>query len=110
MSGARFSARMLSKVRMRIALLQLNFTVGALEKNRDALLAATARARALGADLAVASEFSLLGYPPRDLLERPAFVDEVLAQNQKLVDALPEGIVLAFGTLEDRRQGEGRPL
>jgi NAD+ synthetase len=95
---------------MRIALLQLNFTVGALEKNRDALLAATARARELGAEIAVASELSLLGYPPRDLLERPAFIDGVLAENQKLVGALPEGIALAFGTLEDRRQGEGRPL
>lgn len=95
---------------MRIALVQLNFTVGALEKNRQALLTATVRARDLGADLAIASELSLLGYPPRDLLERPAFVEQVLAENHRLVDALPEGIALAFGTLEDRRSGEGRPL
>jgi NAD+ synthetase len=96
--------------RMRVALLQLNLTVGALEKNRQALLSAATRARDSGAELAVASELSLLGYPPRDLLERPAFVDDVLAESRKLVDTLPEGIVLAFGTLDDRRSGAGRPL
>src|SRR5690349_20003952 len=101
---------MLRKVGMRIALVQLNFTVGALERNREALLAAAARARYLGAELAVASELSLLGYPPRGLLERPALIEQVLAENQKLIGALPEGIALAFGTLEDRREGEGRPL
>jgi NAD+ synthase (glutamine-hydrolysing) len=101
---------MLRNRRMRVALLQLNLTVGALEKNRMALVSATARARELGAEIAVASELSLLGYPPRDLLEKPVFVDEVLTQTRALIDSLPEGIALAFGTLDDRRQGQGRPL
>ena len=89
---------------MRVALLQLNLTVGALEKNRDALVRATARAKELGATLAISSELSLLGYPPRDLLERPAFVEEALARSRELVATIPEGIALVFGTIEDRRQ------
>jgi NAD+ synthetase len=95
---------------MRIALLQQNLTVGALEQNREALLRATVQAKGLGAEIAIASELSLLGYPPRDLLERPAFIEQALAQNQKLIETLPDGITLLFGTIEDRRQGEGRPL
>jgi NAD+ synthetase len=90
--------------------LQRNFTVGSLEANRDALLAATFRARELGATLAIASELSLLGYPPRDLLERPSFVDQVLAQNRKLIAMLPEDIVLVFGTIDEKKGGDGRPL
>ncbi len=95
---------------MRIALLQQNFTVGALAANRDAILGATLRAREQGAALAISSELALLGYPPRDLLERPAFVRAVLAENQKLVSEIPAGITLIFGTIDQRVAGEGRPL
>ena len=101
---------MLRNVLMRIALLQQNFTVGALAANRDAILNATRQAREQGATLAVSSELALLGYPPRDLLERPAFVGAVLAENQKLVSELPEGITLVFGTIDEKKGGEGRPL
>ncbi|HEX9294638.1 MAG TPA: NAD+ synthase [Polyangiaceae bacterium] len=94
---------------MRIALLQINVTVGALEANVDAILRAARRAHELGADLAVTSELALLGYPPRDLLERPAFVRSVLAQNDRLVAAVPQGLTLVFGTIEPT-EGEGRPL
>jgi NAD+ synthetase len=95
---------------MRIALLQQNFTVGALAANREAILGATRRAREQGAELAITSELALLGYPPRDLLERPAFVRAALAENQKLVSEVPEGITLVFGTITERSQAEGRPL
>jgi NAD+ synthase (glutamine-hydrolysing) len=95
---------------MRIALLQQNFTVGALAANRDAILGATLRAREQGADLAISSELALLGYPPRDLLERPTFVRAVLAENQRLVSEIPDGITLVFGTIDQRTAGEGRPL
>jgi NAD+ synthase (glutamine-hydrolysing) len=95
---------------MRIALLQQNFTVGALAANRDAILGATRRAREQGAKLAISSELALLGYPPRDLLERPAFVRAVLAENHRIVSEMPEGITLVFGTIDERTAGEGRPL
>jgi NAD+ synthase (glutamine-hydrolysing) len=95
---------------MRIALLQQNLTVGALAANRDAILGATRRACEQGAKLAISSELSLLGYPPRDLLERPAFVRAVLAENKRLVSEIPEGITLIFGTIDARTAGEGKPL
>lgn len=63
---------------MKIALVQKNLVIGDLENNVTSLLTAARDARAAGADLAVFSELSLTGYPPRDLLDRPAFVDDNL--------------------------------
>ena len=53
---------------MKLALLQLDSTVGALAANASAIVEAAGRARADGADLAIAPELILCGYPPRDLL------------------------------------------
>src|SRR5258706_3050007 len=95
---------------MRVALLQINATVGAIDANADSILAAAGRARDLGADVAVTSELALTGYPPRDLLERPAFLSRVLAKNVELVGRIPEGLALFFGTVDEKGGAEGRPL
>jgi NAD+ synthase (glutamine-hydrolysing) len=95
---------------MRIALAQLNLTVGALDANRDAIVRAAHRARDLGAGLALFSELALPGYPPRDLLERPAFVAAVLDANRRLVDQLPEGVTVIFGTVLDQPSKDGKPI
>src|SRR5438094_251229 len=95
---------------MRIALLQIDVTVGALDANGEAILAAARRARQEGAELAITSELAVPGYPPRDLLERPAFVSRVLAKNAELVTRIPEGLVLFFGTIDEKSDVEGRPL
>ena len=52
---------------MKIALLQVNPTVGDLSGNAGIILDALRRAAALGADLAVTPELALVGYLPRDL-------------------------------------------
>jgi NAD+ synthase (glutamine-hydrolysing) len=95
---------------MRLALVQLDVTVGALEANGSALLEGARRAREQGAELAIFSELFLVGYPPRDLLDRPAFVRAALAKNREVVAALPEGITVVFGTIDEKSDGEGRPL
>ena len=62
---------------MKVALLQLNPTVGDLRGNSD-IIARAARRAGTDIDLFVTSELALLGYPPRDLLLRPpdGLVDE----------------------------------
>ncbi len=60
---------------MQIALAQLNQTVGDLTGNARAIQAAAAEGERAGARLVVTPELSLCGYPPEDLLLRPAFVD-----------------------------------
>jgi NAD+ synthase (glutamine-hydrolysing) len=59
---------------LKIALAQINATVGDLEGNAHKLIDAARRAHAQGAALVVAPELALTGYPPEDLLLRPAFM------------------------------------
>jgi NAD+ synthase (glutamine-hydrolysing) len=59
---------------MRITVAQINPVVGAIDQNVARILDVVGQAAKDGADLAVFSELIITGYPPRDLLERPAFV------------------------------------
>jgi NAD+ synthase (glutamine-hydrolysing) len=71
---------------MKVALAQLNPTIGDFEGNLELLTGALARAEADGADLLVSCELAISGYPPRDLLERPAFI----AAARRSLDRLTE--------------------
>ena len=62
---------------MKIALAQINPTVGDFCGNMQKILDGAARAQRMGADLAVFPELALCGYPPADFLEKRAFVDRV---------------------------------
>jgi NAD+ synthase len=59
---------------LKIALAQLNPHEGAITANRDRIRHARAQAAARGADIVVTPEFSIAGYPPEDLVRKPAFV------------------------------------
>jgi NAD+ synthetase len=59
---------------MRVAIAQLDCVVGDLPGNAERILGAVAEARRGGADLVVTPELSLCGYPPEDLVLRPAFL------------------------------------
>ena len=58
--------------RVRVAACQINTVVGDLEGNAGRILDALAEAEEGGADLAVFPELTVTGYPPEDLLSRPA--------------------------------------
>ena len=59
---------------MRLALAQINTTVGDLDGNRERILTRLAEAKEAGADIALFPELAVTGYPPEDLLLRPSFV------------------------------------
>jgi NAD+ synthase len=59
---------------IKIAIAQIDCTVGAVDKNLAAIRKARAAAAALGADLLVTPEMSMSGYQPEDLVLKPAFV------------------------------------
>jgi NAD+ synthetase len=69
---------------MRVALCQLNSVVGDVDGNAARILAFYHEAREHGADLVAFPELALSGYPPRDLLELPDFVDSVEAATTEL--------------------------
>jgi NAD+ synthetase len=85
---------------MKLGLLQCNYTVGDLAGNADKIARAAGEAHAAGADLAIASELSVTGYPPRDLLERPGFVAAAVAMSARLVSEA-NGPLL-FGAVGER--------
>ena len=60
---------------MKIALAQFNPTVGDFAGNSARIIELACEAKKRGADLAVFSELCLCGYPPQDLVERPAFAE-----------------------------------
>jgi len=60
---------------LRIALAQINVTVGDLDGNKQKVLHYLDQARALGVDLIAFPELVLTGYPPEDLLLKPAFIE-----------------------------------
>ncbi|HEX2563607.1 MAG TPA: NAD+ synthase [Acidimicrobiales bacterium] len=62
--------------RLRVALCQINTTVGGLDGNVERIVAAFAEAEAEECDLAVFPELALTGYPPEDLLLKPGFVTD----------------------------------
>ena len=70
--------------RVRIAAAQLDVVVGDLDGNARRILAAYERAEDAGCDLVVFPELTVTGYPPEDLLLRPAFVAESLETLDKI--------------------------
>jgi NAD+ synthase (glutamine-hydrolysing) len=88
---------------------QLNPTVGALDANRDLILDAYRRGIEAGADLVVTPELGVTGYPPKDLLERPRFVEEALRVRDELVGHTGE-TALVFGCVAHNSDPCGKPL
>ena len=87
---------------MKIALAQINPTVGDFTGNLEKIAVASRRAAAQGARLAVFSELCICGYPPADFLEKPSFlarcrtaVDELAATTSQLPTAVLAGVALA---------------
>ena len=72
---------------MIVALGQINPTIGDFDGNRRLITAAHAEAARRGADLLLLPELALSGYPPKDLLERPAFLAAARAALEALARA-----------------------
>jgi len=72
---------------MRIALGQINTTVGDLTGNVDRMIEVARRAAARGAEVAVFPELAVTGYPPRDLVEKQTFIDRSEQQLERLAQA-----------------------
>ncbi|MGZ3473285.1 MAG: NAD+ synthase [Polyangiales bacterium] len=84
---------------MKIALLQVDATVGALAQNADAVIAAARKAKAEGAELAVAPELVIPGYPPRDLLLVSSFRTECDRALARVAQEAPADLPLLVGTI-----------
>jgi len=88
---------------LRIALAQINVTVGDLSGNREKMLAYIKKARKQQADIVVFPELSLCGYPPEDLLYKNHFVKDNLKELQKLAKEV-SGIAVVIGFVDQDKE------
>ncbi|MCC5627574.1 NAD+ synthase [Nostoc sphaeroides CHAB 2801] len=85
---------------MKIAIAQINPTIGDLLLNAQKILEAAQCAASSGARLLLTPELSLCGYPPRDLLLNPSFVEAMGITLQNLAQDLPPNLAVLVGTVE----------
>jgi NAD+ synthase (glutamine-hydrolysing) len=81
---------------LRIAMAQINPTVGDLKGNRDKIIDYLGRARKLGADVVAFTELATTGYPPEDLVLKPQFVKDNLRTLREIAKAT-RGITAIVG-------------
>ncbi|NPB09982.1 MAG: NAD+ synthase, partial [Thermodesulfobacteria bacterium] len=93
---------------MKLALAQINPTVGDLEGNARKIETFANQAREAGASLVVFPELSLCGYPPRDLFYRRDFLEEMEDTYRRLKEKI-SGIAVILGFAATHPQHEGLP-
>ncbi|MCH7723202.1 MAG: NAD+ synthase [Bacteroidetes bacterium] len=85
---------------MKIALCQLNSIIGNLDFNKDKILNGYQKGVEAGADLVICPELSLVGYPPRDLVEKSEFREAVKDQILEIAKVTND-IGLIFGAITE---------
>jgi NAD+ synthetase len=94
---------------MRLALAQINTTIGDFAGNLRKIRQAVERARAERADVVILPELAVCGYPPGDLLERPSFLRDQTRALEELVPASRE-IAILTGAVLPAPQGAPKHL
>ena len=94
---------------MRLAIAQINPTVGALVENRKLIERAVDDAVDAGADLVVLPEMALTGYPPMDLLERDGFVRDQLRELE-ILEKASKRVAIALGAVLPSPAGRPKQL
>src|ERR671921_1808775 len=85
---------------MRVALAQINTTVGDIWGNVEKMTDTLEQATDAGAELVAYPELTIPGYPPEDLLMRPSFIEENMRALHEFAGKVPEGVVAAAGFVD----------
>src|SRR5215203_5583925 len=85
---------------MRVALAQINTTVGDIWGNVEKMADTLERATDSGAELVAYPELTIPGYPPEDLLMRPSFIEENMRALEEFAGRVPENVVAAVGFVD----------
>lgn len=94
---------------MRIALAQINATLGDFSQNKEKILNYIFRAKEKKSELVIFPEASLFGYHPFDLLERRSIVEKQTKTIKDLIKKIPAGIYVLIGGFENNKSKKGRP-
>jgi len=82
---------------MKIALAQLNYRIGDIEVNTAKILAEIEKAKEQNVDIVIFSELAVCGYPPKDLLDYPSFIERCETALQLICEATENVAVLVGG-------------
>jgi len=88
---------MKDKTLLRVAIAQINSTVGDLQGNATKIIEYTEKAKNYGTDIICFPELALCGYPPEDLLLKPKFISDNVSALKKLARAVTGNIVAVVG-------------
>jgi NAD+ synthase (glutamine-hydrolysing) len=95
---------------VKIAIGQINPTIGDFTGNATKILDYISRAHEEGADLIVFPEMCVCGYPPMDLLDHGSFVQANLKSLRSIQQRAPSGIGIVLGYVDKSRSSSGKPL
>ncbi|MGD1919234.1 MAG: nitrilase-related carbon-nitrogen hydrolase, partial [Pleurocapsa sp.] len=85
---------------MKITIAQLNPTIGDITNNAQQIITAAKNAAKQNTRLLLTPELSLCGYPPRDLLLYPGFVELMSNELKEIATTIPNNIAVLIGTVE----------
>jgi len=94
---------------VKIALGQINPTVGDFSGNAAKIIQFANQARSVGAELILFPELAVCGYPPRDLVERPSFVERCRTTTEHIA-AATQGIAVICGTVTPAEAESGKKV
>ena len=94
---------------MKIALGQINPTIGDFTGNSKKIIESSRQALALGAEMILFPELAVCGYPPRDLLEKPAFVERNQVVLKQIAQAVPQ-ITIVCGFVSPAKVETGKSV
>jgi NAD+ synthetase len=95
---------------MKITIAQLNYTIGAFAQTYEKMANAVLAAKEAGSDLVIFSELAATGYPPRDVLERRAFVEQNMALVERLAKLSDDRLGIIVGCVEPNKSDTGKRL
>jgi NAD+ synthase/NAD+ synthase (glutamine-hydrolysing) len=94
---------------VKIALGQINPTIGDFTGNSKKIIESSRQALALGAGMVLFPELAVCGYPPRDLLEKPAFVERSQQVVHEIAQAIPQ-ITIVCGFVSPAKVETGKSV
>ncbi len=97
-------ATMKQKENLRLAIAQINCTVGDLQGNTRKIIDYQEKAGAFGVDIISFPELAITGYPPEDLLLKPKFVEDNLVQLKKIAKQIKD--IVAIVGFVDKKKNE----
>ncbi len=93
---------------MKIAMAQINSTLGAFKENAQKIINESLEAHKKGCELVIFPECALFGYYPGDLLERDSIVKEQIKYIARIEKKIPKGLTVLYGAITENSKKFGK--